>query len=287
MNPPTRSQRAGATGQPAWPQPPQRADAPRRARWLALTLTLFDLGLAGLHWASRDLGAAQGSPLRGLFSMGGEWKLPALFATAQLLLAAALAAGCWRQRQQGIWLLAAAVCGWMGADELLSLHEAVGHALRDSGWLAIGAHGTVALGPLQVYAWTLVFGPLALTVGALLLRGFLRVLPPGDVALLALGAVVFVAGAIGFETRQSHGLAAGRHARASDVTALNVMAEETLELLGVTLVVYVLAKCHAQARPAAVVRPVRADAAIKKISYQDPPPAVGERRTPLPHPTNP
>lgn len=251
--------RSTATFAP-WPRW-QRAGPGSRAVAGCAALVAIEAALAAMHWLSRDLGLAQGSWLRGLFTMGGEFRLPALFSTAQLWLAAALALSCWRLEGRGVWLAAAVLCAYLGGDELLSVHERVGRALRDSGWLTVGPRGTVAVGPLQVYTWVLVFAPITLVVGLALLRGFLQVLAPPAVAALAVGTLVFLGGAIGFETRQSHGLARGWHARDSDQTTLNVMLEESLEMLGVTIVVTVFALRRGQLRQRLVVAAGRCERA--------------------------
>jgi hypothetical protein len=222
------------------PRPLRAAGGPdwRRAAALAISLVAVQAVFSIGHLATHDLEPERYGITRALFWLGGEWRPPAIFASLQLLLAAALALRCWKLQREWVWALAAVVCAYLAADELFSVHESVGRALRASGWIALEGGRTVAIGPLSVYPWTLVFGPLALFVGGAFVAGFVRLLPRRAFALLVVAALVFLAGAIGFETRQSMAVAAGLE----DAERMwNVLIEETLEALGVTLAVFVFA----------------------------------------------
>lgn len=211
-------------------------------RQLVGGLLLAQAVFAIIFWLTRNMGVDRLGWVRAAFWLGGEFRLPALFATAQLALAATLAWACWQLERRWVWVFAAAVCAYMAVDELFSLHERVGNALRASGRIESSGPRTVALGSVQVYAWTLVFGPLALIVGGALFAGFRAVLPPRQLGCLVLAAVVFVVGAVGFETRQSHALVLERHQVHSTASHFNLLVEETLETLGVTLAVAVFAR---------------------------------------------
>lgn len=217
--------------------------AKRRAAWLVAVLVGLQVLLALAFWLTRNQGVDSLGGLRAVFWLGGEFRLPTLFAVLQAWLAAWLAWNCHRQAPARVWVAATGVCLYIGLDELLSLHEAVGVALRGTGWLQFDSMNTVPLwGGLRSYAWKLFFLPVALVTGLWLLHGFLRVLDRRSVAVLVLAALVFVGGAVGFETVQASRSAADPGWRVSTAAHLNLLLEETLETAGMTLAVLVFAR---------------------------------------------
>lgn len=224
--------------QPWWASMPGAS----RARTLVLALLVVQAALLTGFWLTRHQGVDQLGGLRALFWLGGEFRLHALFCVLQAFLAAYLAARVYRLEQRKVWLATACICAYIGLDELLSIHEAVGDGLRASGWIALDTARTVSLGSgLHVYVWQLVFGPVALGVGVWLLRAFWAVLDPVSLALLVLSAVLFVGGALGLEALQATGSVQQADWSGSDAQHLNLLLEEALEAGGMTLAVYVFA----------------------------------------------
>ena len=220
----------------------------RRAVTLVMALAVSQLLLALAFWLTRNKGVDQLGGLRALFWLGGEFRLPTLFAVLQAWLAGWLAWQCRRiESLQTVWTAAAMVCFYIGFDEMLSIHEAVGGQLlpwlRDSGGFEVDSRNIIALwGDVRAYTWQLAFLPFATLVGLWLLYGFLRVLELRAVLLLVLAALLFVGGAVGFETVEATRVATDPTWPFSTALHLNLLLEETLETAGMTVAVYVFAK---------------------------------------------
>lgn len=227
---------------------------------LIATVILFGAGF----WITRNYSVSDLGYLRAFFWLGGEFNPSTTFAVAQLWLLAGLAWACRGLAQASglparAYSIAAVLCLYLGTDELLSIHEAVGGFLRNSGWLQISPAQTFGLGSLQVFSWTLVYGPLAVILGVFMARRFYCDLPrDGTFTLLVIASLVFLTGAVGFETVNSNAVAHGRYLSNSDSGHLNMLVEETMEMLGVTIAVFALARCffglaarNARVRPAA------------------------------------
>ncbi|MCU0870488.1 MAG: hypothetical protein MUF30_12995 [Burkholderiales bacterium] len=220
-----------------WPA----ASPARRALVLCSALTAAEVGFGGAFWVTRHQTYASMGWLPTLFSLSTEWRPPTLFATAQWWLAGWLAAQCRRLSGRGIWGFVAAACVFLGADELLSIHEFAGNALKQSGWVGSRGARSVDLGPIHTFYWPIVYVPLAGVVGLVGLRGLLGVLRPPQLALLVLAGTVFLTGAVGFELLEATGTARTAGWWTSDRGSLNLLIEESLEAFGVTLAVGVFA----------------------------------------------
>ncbi len=224
------------------------ASGKRRAAILVMALAVLQLLLALAFWLTRNKGVDQLGGLRAAFWLGGEFRLPTLFAVLQAWLAGWLAWQCRRfESMKAIWTAAAMVCVYIGFDEMLSIHEAVGrqvlHWLRDGGWFEFDSKNTMALwGGIRTYTWKLVFLPFAALVGLWLLHGFLRVLDRRAVLLLVVAALLFVGGAVGFETVEATRRATDPTWPFSTASHLNLLLEETFETAGMTVAIYVFAK---------------------------------------------
>jgi hypothetical protein len=224
-----------------------RGASPRRkAAALALCLLGIELLLALLFWATRGRGVEELGYLRGLFFFGGEWNLPSLFSSLQLLLLGLLALLCARatpSRAAGraVWQLMAAVTFYMAADELLMLHERFDDFAEALGIIAHDEQRVLAIAGWQVRPWTLVFFPVALLLGLVLGIGLARQLPARSFRLLVASGVLFIAGAVGLENIQAHQMASGAIERGALRAHVNMFTEEMLEMLGVTLAIYALA----------------------------------------------
>jgi hypothetical protein len=219
-----------------------RTAAPaQRALVLCSALAMAEVAFGAAFWVTRNQTYAAMGWLPTLFSLSTEWRPPTFFATAQWWLAGWLAAHCRRLSGHGIWGVVAAACVFLGADELLSLHELVGATLRQSGWLAPRGAPSVDLGPINTFFWPIVYVPLAGGFGLFGLWGLSSVLRPGQLALLVLAGSVFLTGSVGFELLEATGKANVAGWWTSDRGAMNLLIEESLESLGVTLAVGVLA----------------------------------------------
>jgi hypothetical protein len=212
------------------------------AAHLALGLVAVQAVLAAAFWWTRDQGFEQLGVLRAVFWMGGEFRLPALFAVAQAWLAAALAWRCHRHHPHAAWATAAVVCAYIGADELLSVHETLGALLLASGWVTVDPTNTVQVAGVRSFTWILIYMPVAGVVGLALLKGFWSAVGPRHLAWLVLAAVTFLGGAVGMELVQAEGQADRADWLLTTAGHAQLLAEETLETLGMTLAVWVFAQ---------------------------------------------
>jgi hypothetical protein len=225
----------------------QSASPRRKATALLLGLFGIELLLVLLFWATRGKSVEECGYLRGLFFFGGEWNLPTLFSSLQLVLLGALALMCGRRMQadpkaRAVWHFMAAVCFYMAADELLMLHERIDDIAKALGFIVVQEEQRViSFGGLQVRAWTMVLLPLAALLGVALGVGLARLMPAGSFMLLIAGGVLFIAGAVGMENMQAHQIASGIIKHGGLRAHINVFSEEILEMLGVTLAVYAIA----------------------------------------------
>jgi hypothetical protein len=227
---------------PRWAE----AGPARRAATVLVGLVAFEVWLGVMYWLTRHQGVEQLGYLRAIFYLSGEGNLPAVFSSLQLLAVAGLAYACARPPEDAVrrsaWLPAALICLYLGLDELFAIHEQVGLALRTERLVDEGAGGTVQVGPAIGRAWTVVYLPLALVAGLLLARGFWRALTPARFALMMLAFVTFVGGAVGVENLAASLVASGDVQKGSDALRMLLVAEELLEMFGVTLAVYVFAR---------------------------------------------
>ena len=209
---------------------------------LVLGLVAVQAVLAAAFWWTRDQGFEQLGVLRAVFWMGGEFRLPALFAVAQAWLAAALAWRCHRHHPHPAWATAAVVCAYIGTDELLSVHETLGALLVASGWVDVDPTNTVQVVGVRSFAWVLIHVPVAGVVGLALLKGFWTAVGPRYLACLVLAAVTFLGGAVGMEMVQAEGQSDRPDWLLTTAGHAQLLAEETLETLGMTLAVWVFAQ---------------------------------------------
>jgi hypothetical protein len=233
----------------------QSASPRRKATALLLGLVGIELLLVLLFWATRGRSVDELGYLRGLFFFGGEWNLPTLFSSLQLVLLGTLALMCGRRMQgdpkaRAIWHFMAAVCVYMAADELLMLHERIDDIAEALGFIAVQEEQRViSFGGWQVRAWTMVLLPLAALLGVALGVGLAGLMPAGSFLLLVAGGALFIAGAVGMENVQAHQMASGIINHGDLRAHINVFSEEVLEMLGVTLAVYALALTLFSASP--------------------------------------
>jgi hypothetical protein len=212
-----------------------------KALTLAALLFAIELFFAIGFWLTWPHGVDELGWLRSFFYVGSEHRPAALFSSLQLGLAGWLAWRCYLHERHAAWLVGAVLCWYLGLDEWFSIHEFIGIAARQFDGLvaaraALQAHGLI------VYGWQLVFLPVVMVVGPLLLRAFWRITSRGELVCLVAGTAVFLGGALGFESAEARGTSTDAAWWASARAHATLLAEELMEMLGVTIVVGVFAR---------------------------------------------
>lgn len=214
----------------------------QKAIVLGAVLVSIQAVLALMFWLSRNHGPEDFGGLRAAFWLGGEFRIPVFFAVLQHMLAAWLTWQCFKIQRRASWAMCAALFVYLGMDELLSIHERVGTAVSHWGLLQqSGEVKTVRIGDTYFYVWVLVFLPVVALVGGWFLLQFRRLIGVGSLLMLSVAALVFLGGAMGLETRESHQRSTLDLWDYSTARHLNLLLEETMETLGVTLAVGVFA----------------------------------------------
>ncbi len=184
------------------------------------------------------------SPERGFlhhfFHLGHEWNLPTYFSAAQLLLASALTLSCARASASSwsrwVLLCSYAILVYLATDEVLQLHESWGSAgvrlfqlLMPDATYTYTKHGA---------AWTFVAMCVAIPVGGLLFYGYWRVLENQRLLLapLTLAGLLYLFAAVGLED-----IGATKNLAGGSIDYFLVL-EEWLEMLGVSIAVYVFVR---------------------------------------------
>lgn len=130
-----------------------------------------------------------------LFNVAGEGNIPTWWSQSLLLLAAgavlvrAIIARSDRERDTRYWIALVPVFVYLSIDEGSAIHELAMDPVRD--WLGIGS-GFLA------YAWVVPFGFATLVFAAIFVRFLIR-LPSLGRLWIALGGIIYVVGALGFE----------------------------------------------------------------------------------------
>ncbi len=114
---------------------------------------------------------------------------------------------------------------YIAVDEIASIHELLSEPMKDIWQFESG---------IFYHAWIVVVIPLLLLLVLYLWR-FYFALPKEFKIRLAAAALVFLAGALGFEILE--GLYAANHGRLNAVNALLSTVEESLELFGVIILI--------------------------------------------------
>lgn len=212
-------------------------ESSQAARYFRLILAIV-AGLVGLHLV---LGAGhltlddpRVSELYRLFHMGVEQSVPAHFSASLwmfgALLSYRLAQGA---TERGYWITLAVLCAFLSFDEALALHERLIEPVRS----VTGASGVFH------FAWTLVYGPLALLVGLTFSR-FLWRLPRAIGAPMVIGGCLFVTGALGFELWESFLVDSTGNQRGLWIR-ISFTIEETLEMVGLATFLFGLMRANA------------------------------------------
>ncbi len=167
-----------------------------------------------------------------LFNFDTEANIPTFYSALALLFASFLLLyiGFLQRKQREpwvAWLGLGLIFFYLAIDEAISIHEHVGLPFEQF----VDASG------LLFFTWVIPYG-IALLLLTILYWKFLMALPRRITVLFIVSAVVFVAGAIGFE------LLGGRqyeaHGADDIVYAILYTCEESLEMLGTAIFIYAL-----------------------------------------------
>ena len=218
------------------PQPPDSEFVidPRRVLRVLLTVTAVLVALSTAGQAT--VYYLPDFPLRDSIAnfvyVDMEQNLPTLYSSLILLVAALLSGVIAHAHSRGArayvrhWTALSVAFVLLGLDETATIHEQVGHELRE----LLGIEG----GPL-FYAWVIPGAAVVAVFGIAFLR-FLRHLPRPARRLLLAGGTLFLSGAIGLELIGGSYSAAYGELNMSYVLIATV--EETLEMIGVAVLLY-------------------------------------------------
>lgn len=197
-------------------------------RWLVTCIVT----LLFLHVVTKYAAAAGDSRilenLHEILDVDEEGYLPAMFSTLQLALAVPLLLilhhDARRSSSPGnrAWLVLAGVFCFLAADECFAVHERLNRPVT----ALLGSHR------VPVYAWVVPYGALVAAFAAYFLKFWWR-LPRDTRRQMAVAFAVFVGGAIGMELLGSR--IAVTHGHDSLAYAMEVLAEESLEMFGIAL----------------------------------------------------
>lgn len=224
------------------------------ARRILLWLLAAEVLLVALHGTVRATdGVVAWGALDPLLDLDRERSVGTWFSTAQLLAIAAVFAAAARAGPPAALARALALPAlafvFLAADEALQIHESLTAraAAREVEWLTAlafrGGHGT----------WVIPYAAAGLAAFALALPAVREVWRRyrAEAAIVALGAAVMGAGAVGLEVASYQFLRDGAHPM---VYTVEVAAEEFLEMAGASIVLYGalrLARHRRAAAPAA------------------------------------
>jgi hypothetical protein len=212
-------------------------------RWLFSCIALLVLAHVATKIFVRVTGRDYVFGFIPMFDLDLEANIPTLYATLQILLASALAWLLGSRRfdlsagEGAFWRVVAWVLLFMGLDEGVTIHEKVVKLVQFDN-------------PLLFYPWVVPYIGLVLLIGALLLRGWLK-LAPRPRALLAIAGVLYVGGAIGCELAASYIVT--QLGPAHWLHEVEMIVEESLELCGIALVIFTQLELVWQRLPARVI----------------------------------
>ncbi len=200
-----------------------------------------------VHLASAAFDIAS-TPLAGFFrffDMGAEANFPTYISALSLLFASLL---CLLIARQDSLISRSRRRGWMGLaiglflmsfDEAAMIHDGVVGVFLEQ------AFGT-GEGVFR-YTWYIPYIPLMFVL-ALVYIPFFRRLPARYSSLFVLSGVVYFGGALGLEMLESYGTSAGGFfLYGRNMTGLLRLCEESLEMLGIVILIYSLARYLADA----------------------------------------
>jgi hypothetical protein len=210
--------------------------SPRKVRFLGIIIAVLLLANLGTVFSRFVLDEPTLMGLVRLFDFGAEANIPTFFSVTLFMSNAFLAFFIgmhYRQRGERnnarYWLFLAGILTFLGIDEGALIHELLISPFRH----LLGTSG------ILYFAWVVPYGLAVLAVGLLYLR-FVWRLTPRVRKLIFLAGGLYIAGALGME------LVAGYYTslvQASDATRdvwhyLMIAVEETLEMVGLTVLIY-------------------------------------------------
>ncbi len=236
-------------------------DPPLVLRRLLAVIVLFGmLHLAAMPIYVDGMKAADGAFVRAgrLFMLQSERSIPSWFSIAlialNMLLLVLCAAASRRSRAEspGPWLSLAALFCLLSLDEMLSLHERVGSLIG----LRFGIGGTSG-GGFLTFPWVIA-GAIFTAVVGLAFLGFLRRLPRRTAKLFVLSGAVYAGAALGIEVIEAYTVS---EIGMGAIYYVEVLVEETMEMLGQALFAFALLDHLARSRISFVIgAPVTAPA---------------------------
>ncbi|WP_378949027.1 hypothetical protein [Paracoccus sp. R86501] len=210
-------------------------------RYITVTLALCAVGLAGIYLATHaiDLECMTRSCefTQQLLDMNGEGNLPAWFTVACWFLAGILAYFIAQvdetPHQHAAWYGIMVLSLFFSFDEMTMFHESFGSILGSS----IGK--ITGVGDILFYKW-LVYGVMFVVVAGLLFLPFLYRLPRSTRWRIIMAGTIFLIGALGIESLGAASQAGMIDLVQGRVWPFAIALEETLEMLGVILLIHAL-----------------------------------------------
>jgi hypothetical protein len=203
-------------------------------RWLLVCIMV----LVGLHILVVSAAVMFPGPvlqgMRGAFDLNEERNVPSKFSAAQLALATVLLLVLFSRsrgahsRDRGYWLALAALFTYMTLDEYFSIHER----------LDIPVTNLLGSGSVPKFAWVVPYTVLLAVFAVGFFRFWWRQ-PPVIRWQLAVAGSIYVGGALGMELIGSW--LSDTVGDASPVYLVEVVIEESMELLGIALFIRTLA----------------------------------------------
>jgi hypothetical protein len=214
-------------------------------RALLTATTLLALASVAVQISAHLLGQGRLLGLVHVFDMTREGNMPTWFSTMLLLACAAVLWVIWtagRQREEPharYWAALAVMFAAASLDETTALHETLGSAISGTG---------------HVY-WYLLPGTLLLLAIAVALRGFWLRLPQSARRRLALGAGIWVLGAVGLEGVEAIYWPGDGATPGFGLALLNT-AQDVFELLGLLIILDALLRHAAECNYRSTVEPI-------------------------------
>lgn len=210
-------------------------------RYITIRLALGALGLASLYLAThgidRECITRFCELTQQLFDMNGEGNLPAWFTVACWFLAGILAHSIAQvdktPRQHAAWYGVMTLSLFISFDEMTMFHESFGSILGSS----IGK--ITGVGNILFYKW-LVYGVIFVVAIGVLFLPFLYRLPRSTRWRIIIAGAIFIVGALGIEFLGAASQAGMIDLVQGEVWPLAIALEETLEMLGVILLIHAL-----------------------------------------------
>ncbi len=172
-----------------------------------------------------------------MFDFDAEMNIPTFYSSFALLFSSALLAIialCHKKSGTSYWLWVglSIVFLFLSIDEFTSIHECLGEPSER----LLKSSGLLKSSRILFYAWIIPYG-IALTAFGIVYLKFLLNLPRKTMLLFIASGIVFVSGAIGFETLS--GIQEKLYG-ANSTYALLYTLEELFEMLGVAIFIYAL-----------------------------------------------